>query len=104
VQHKDVRHAVTAVSAIPDAYKALLNSDVDAVVFDAPVLLYFAANEGKGRVQMIGAPFRKEDYGIIFRPNNPLRREVNAMLLTLREDGTYQRIYEKWFGGPSTTK
>ena len=92
------------VSAIADAYKALLNNDVDAVVFDAPVLLYFAANEGKGRVQMIGAPFRKEDYGIVFRPNNPLRRQVNATLLTLREDGTYQRIYERWFGGPTTTK
>ena len=44
------------------------SSEVDAVVFDAPVLLYYAANEGKGRVHMVGTPFRKEDYGIVFRP------------------------------------
>ena len=48
---------------------------------------------------MVGTPFRKEDYGIIFRPGNPLRRQVNATLLQLREDGTYQQIYDKWFGG-----
>jgi len=26
----------------------------------------------------------------------PLRRQIN--LVAIREDGTYQRIYEKWFG------
>jgi polar amino acid transport system substrate-binding protein len=31
--------------------------------------------------------------------NSPLRREVNHALISLREDGTYQQIYEKWFGG-----
>ena len=32
---------------------------------------------------LIGTPFRKEDYGIIFRPGNPLRRQVNATLLQI---------------------
>ena len=94
---RDLRAQVVEVERIDDAYKALNDRDVDAVVFDSPVLLYYAANEGKGRVMMIGTPFRKEDYGIIFRPGNPLRRQVNATLLQLREDGTYQQIYDKWF-------
>jgi len=86
------------VSVIGEAFQALLNNEVDAVVFDAPVLLYYAANSGKGRVQMVGSIFRKEDYGIVFQPNNPLRRQVNNVLLALREDGTYQQLYDKWFG------
>lgn len=94
---RDLRAQVTEVTRIEEAYQALLNREVDAVVFDSPVLLFYAANEGKGRVHMVGTPFRKEDYGIVFRPGNPLRRQVNATLLTLREDGTYQRIYDKWF-------
>ncbi|MPZ39410.1 MAG: transporter substrate-binding domain-containing protein [Rhizobiales bacterium] len=94
---RDLRAQVTEVARIDEAYEALQDRDVDAVVFDSPVLLYFAANEGKGRVHLVGVPFRKEDYGIIFRPNNPLRRQVNATLLQLREDGTYQQIYDKWF-------
>ena len=94
---RDLRAQVVEVERIDDAYRALNDREVDAVVFNSPVLLYYAANEGKGRVMTIGVPFRKEDYGIIFRPNNPLRRQVNATLLQLREDGTYQQIYDKWF-------
>jgi polar amino acid transport system substrate-binding protein len=94
---RELRAQVVEVGRIDEAYQALQDREVDAVVFDSPVLLYYAANEGKGRVHLVGTPFRKEDYGIIFRPGNPLRRQVNATLLQLREDGTYQQIYDKWF-------
>jgi len=96
-QLAELRAQVIEVSRIEDAYQALLNKDAEAVVFDAPILLYYAANEGKGRVHMVGAPFRKEDYGIVFQAGNPLRKRVNNTLLALREDGTYQQIYDKWF-------
>jgi polar amino acid transport system substrate-binding protein len=94
---RELRAQVIEVGRIDEAYQALQDREVDAVVFDSPVLLYYAATEGKGRVNLVGAPFRKEDYGIIFRPGNPLRRQVNATLLQLREDGTYQQIYDRWF-------
>jgi polar amino acid transport system substrate-binding protein len=94
---RESRAQVHEVARIDEAYAALLNKEVDAVVFDAPVLLYYAATEGKGRVHMVGAPFRKEDYGIVFQPGSPLRKQVNNALLALREDGNYQQIYDKWF-------
>ena len=94
---KELRADVVEVARIDDAYKALHDKQVDAVVFDAPVLLYYAAREGKGRVHMVGQAFRKEDYGIVFPRNHALRKQVNVALLALREDGTYQKIYDKWF-------
>lgn len=94
---RELRADVVEVGKIEDAYKALNDREVDAVVFDAPVLLYYAARGGKGRVQLVGAPFRKEDYGIVFPRNSALRKQVNVTLLALREDGTYQQIYDKWF-------
>jgi len=96
-QLTELRAQVIEVSRIEDAYQALANKDAEAVVFDAPILLYYAANEGKGRVHMVGTPFHKEDYGIVFRSGNPLRKQVNNALLALREDGTYQQVYDKWF-------
>ena len=84
-------------SQIDDGYHALLNKEVDAIVFDAPVLLNYAASKGKGNVHMVGTIFHKEDYGIVFQQGDPLRKQVNNALLILREDGTYQQIYEKWF-------
>ena len=88
---------VLEVGNLRDAYEALKQKEVDAVVFDSPVLLYYVANEGKGQVSIVGAPFRREDYGFLIARGNSLRNEVNVVLLKLREDGTYTRIYDRWF-------
>ncbi len=94
---RELQGQVLEVGQITEAYQALVRKTVEAVVFDSPVLLYYAANEGKGQVTTVGAPFRKEDYGIIFPRGSPLRSQVNVTLLRMREDGTYQRLYDKWF-------
>ena len=82
---------------IEQAYEALLEGRADAVVFDAPVLWYYAAREGKGKVEIVGPVFRKESYGIAFPNNSALRKPVDSALLRLKENGTYQALYEKWF-------
>jgi len=94
---RELQAQAVEVRQISEAYQALQNRTVDAIVFDAPVLMYYAANEGKGSVQLIGAPFRKEDYGIVFPRGSALRSEVSVALLRMREDGAYQRIYDRWF-------
>jgi polar amino acid transport system substrate-binding protein len=94
---RELRAQPFEVRQINEAFEALIDKKVDAIVFDAPVLLYFAANEGKGQVQLVGSPFRKEDYGIVFQQGSAMRSEVNVALLRMREDGTYQRIYDRWF-------
>ena len=66
-------------------------------MFDAPVVLSYAAHEGSGLVRTVGPVFRKENYGIVFEANSPLRRRIDAVLLTMREDGSYDEIYDKWF-------
>ena len=79
-------------------YDALLEKQVDAVVFDAPAILYYATHDGKGLAQVVGGVFHKEDYGIVFPTDSPLRKQVNGALLALRENGRYQKIYDEWFG------
>ena len=82
---------------IDEAFSALNNSEVDAVVFDAPILLYYAAHDGKGKVQVVGSIFRKESYAIALPNGSPYRKPINNALLSLQEKGTYQEIYDKWF-------
>lgn len=84
-------------SRIEEAFDALERRRIDAVVFDAPVLLYHAATAGKGRVRVVGQVFRKENYAILFPRDSALRKRVNEALLTLRENGAYDRIYLRWF-------
>jgi polar amino acid transport system substrate-binding protein len=82
---------------IDEAYNALLNERADAVVYDSPVLLYYAAREGKGKVRVVGNIFRRESYGIALPMSSPYRKPIDHALLSLQEDGTYQELYEKWF-------
>ncbi|WP_170369162.1 transporter substrate-binding domain-containing protein [Ruegeria arenilitoris] len=77
---------------------AFRDGDLDAVVFDAPILSYFAAHEGRKIAAMTGGVFLRENYGMVFPTGSPLVEDVNQALLGLREDGTYDQIYRKWFG------
>jgi len=81
-------------------FKALLDRKVDAVVFSSPVLLYYASHEGKGLVKTVGPEFNNAPIAIMVQLNSPLRRQINIAFLKLRENGTYQQIYAKWFGSP----
>ena len=91
--------ALTAEFAnLEEMYAALLAGRVDAVLLPAPVARYYAAHDGAGKVRMVGPEFRKSDAAFVLPLDSPLRRKVNSALITLYDDGTYQRIHEKWFG------
>jgi polar amino acid transport system substrate-binding protein len=84
---------------VDDACAALADEQADAVVYDAPVLRYYASHAGHGQTDMVGPVFRKENYGIVLPPNSRYREPVNQALLTLRENGEYDELNDKWFGG-----
>jgi polar amino acid transport system substrate-binding protein len=86
------------VEQIEDAYTLLESGQVQAIVFDAPVLLYHAETKGKGAVQVVGPALKDEYYGIALPAGSPLRKPINEALLELMQDGTYTEIHEKWFG------
>jgi polar amino acid transport system substrate-binding protein len=88
---------------VDDMLVALDNGHLDAVVFDAPVLLFYAAGRGKGKARVVGPILRREDYGILFPSGSPLRKAVNEALLQLRESGAYAVIYDRWFGADTNT-
>jgi polar amino acid transport system substrate-binding protein len=89
--------SVTAMPTIEDCYKALAGG-FDAVVFDSPILRYFTTQEGAKVASMVGPTFHDEDYGFLFRLGSDLRKRVDGALLTLREDGSYHSLQQKWFG------
>ncbi len=83
-----------------EMFNALLDKKVDAVVFNAPVLLYYAAHAGKSRVKVVGPEFNSAPIAITFQLDSPWRKKVDRALLSLRENGTYRQLYDKWFGSP----
>jgi polar amino acid transport system substrate-binding protein len=85
------------VTSIEAAYPLLTKGDVEAIVYDAPVLLRWVATSGQGQARTVGAIFKPETYGIALNQGSQLREQVNATLLEMQNDGSYDRLYVKWF-------
>ncbi len=80
----------------PDAVNALKAGTVEAVVIDAPV----AANavEKSGGIEIAEKVPTEEEYGIaVSKDETELLEEINQGLKEVQEDGTYAKIYKKWF-------
>ena len=87
-----------SVNTIDEAASLLEQGQVDAVVYDGPVLQYYATNNGNGKVRVVGPVFQPLFYGIALPLGSPLLKPINEALLSMLEDGTYEQIYRKWFG------
>lgn len=85
------------VTTADEGMRMLTQGDVQAIVYDAPTLQYWAAKRGNGFFQVVGPIFRPEKYGIAVAEGSPLRKRINEALLAMYEDGTYEQIYGKWF-------
>ena len=74
------------------------SSKDDAAVYDLPNVEYYIATTGDG-LKAVGDTYQAEDYGIaISKGNDELVAAINDALATLHENGTYDEIYDKWFG------
>lgn len=76
----------------------LSNGDVDAVIIDKPV-----AENAVGKTEglkIVGEPLNAESYGFaVAKGNTELLEKINAGLKNVIENGTYDKLYDKWFGG-----
>ncbi|WP_447956795.1 transporter substrate-binding domain-containing protein [Vreelandella sp. EE7] len=89
---------ITPYPDTPDMYMALLGRNVDAVLYDAPNVAYFSQTRGDGRTKVVGPLYEGQQYGIVFHKGSEWLEPTNEALAAMREDGTYDEIYEKWFG------
>ena len=86
---------VTRYNKGSDAVMALLSGKVDCVVIDnEPAKSFVAANEG---LQILDTEFANEDYAIcIAKDNEELLEKVDTALGELIDDGTVQKIVDKY--------
>jgi len=81
------------------AFQALGNGDVDAVLNDGPTSADIIKANPQLDATLVGEPFTDEFYGIAVRKNAPeVLNAINEGLAAIRESGTYDEIYQKWFG------
>ncbi|USS85975.1 transporter substrate-binding domain-containing protein [Fructilactobacillus cliffordii] len=88
------------VIAMPDnsqAFSALQSGQGDAMTTDNAILYGFSSQSPN--VQVVGGTFTNQPYGLaVNKGQTRLQREVDQALVTIRQNGTYERLIKKWFG------
>jgi polar amino acid transport system substrate-binding protein len=80
----------------PQAVNALQAGTVDAVVIDIPVAQN--AVESQSGIEISTAIPTEEEYGfVVAQGDKELLKEINQGLKQAMNDGTYAKIYKKWF-------
>jgi ABC-type amino acid transport substrate-binding protein len=88
--------SVRTYDLIDDAFKALQAGQIEAVINDFPVSKY--AERSKQDLVVVDTIETDENYGLAFaKKSTDLRSRVNDALTEMKQDGTYARIYKKWF-------
>lgn len=92
-------HDVTVMLAesLDDLVRSLKAETVDAVVYDAPALMYIAKKDEQ--ITVVGRMFDEQKYGIAFPQGaqNRYKELFNIEILEMQKSGEYQKIYNKWF-------
>jgi polar amino acid transport system substrate-binding protein len=88
---------VRTYDLIDDAFKALQTGQIAGVINDCPVSKY--AERSKPDLRVVRAIKTGESYGFaLAKESDELRQAVNGALDEIKRDGTYERIFGKWFG------
>jgi polar amino acid transport system substrate-binding protein len=81
--------------------KALRDLEVgrtQAVVGDEVLIRYYISQKGQEKYRILDQDLGSESYVVAFRKGDKkFRDQVNETLKEMEDDGTFQKIYDKWF-------
>ena len=71
----------------------------DAVSIDSAVAMYYLKQGGDKNLKLVGDLIKDRNVAMAVSKEKPeLREKVNNALKELKADGTYAKLYKKWFG------
>jgi ABC-type amino acid transport substrate-binding protein len=88
----------TPYDDVGKAVEGLARGDVDAVVFEAPILQYEVAKLPPGKVAMLPGTFWNHSYGFGLRSGSDLRESLDRTILKLGEREEYKKIFARYLG------
>ena len=96
-QIKDAQ--VSQFNTANEAFMELAHGGCIATINDKPVLEYYLATTENEDLYLLNESFTFEQYGIVTSKQHPeLSAMIQSGLTKIKENGTYDKIYEKWFG------
>jgi ABC-type amino acid transport substrate-binding protein len=82
---------------IGEALTDLRAGKIEGVIYDLSAA-HKKVTENEGEIRYVESIPTGEQYGIAFPKDSLLVEPVNQALSEIKEDGTYEELYEKWIG------
>lgn len=76
--------------------QAILDGEVDAMVYDVPILKYLVNKQMKKGLEVLPFTFERQDYGIGLQADSPLRKSINLTLLQIIQEPSWQDILNQY--------
>ncbi len=81
----------------PEAALEVVNGKADAFVYDLPYCVVFMAQQGAGKLIFLDKPFTYEPLAWAINKGDPdFLNWLNNFINQIKNDGRYDRIYNKW--------
>jgi len=88
----------TAYETPIDGLKAIVAGQLDAVVYDAPILRYLANKEFPGTVEVLPHMFERQYYAIGLKQDSTLREPINQVLIEKISQAKWQQVLYRYLG------
>lgn len=90
---------INRYNTVPEAMQAVINRNADAALIDLPVAQAYLAHNPATPLKAMGAVSDSDFFGIAVRKQNTeLLEKINGALESLKTNGIYDELYNKWFG------
>ena len=97
LNRKNIKHSDYVT--VSEAIDALSNNEIDAVVYDSPILKYEIIKSGKtNQLKVLPVTLDPLYYGFAMPQNSKLREKLNRVLLYEIESPKWKKILQKYLG------
>jgi ABC-type amino acid transport substrate-binding protein len=93
-KHVAMVHYTTPLEGL----QAVIRGDVDAMVYDRPLLRYLATTALQGQIEVLPLILDRQSYGIAMPSNSPLREPINRVLLDKIQQAEWQDVLYRYLG------
>ncbi len=91
IKYKGYKDATAAI-------EGLASGEVDAVVYEAPILQYVVKNKGDTNIVVLDGTFDNHGYALMLKQASPLREAVNIALLQFISTDDWSSVLQKYLG------
>jgi len=78
------------------AVDALARGEVDAIVYEAPILQYTIKNRGDATLQVLDGTFDNHGYALALKQGSPIRKAVNLAMLQYTATDDWQALLARY--------